>query len=31
MFKVSAVSVEASMQMLAKAGVWLKNTPPMKT
>jgi len=27
MFKVSATSVDASMQMLAKAGDRLKNTP----
>jgi len=30
MFKVSATSVDASVQMLAKAGDRLKNTPPMK-
>jgi len=28
MFKVSATSVDASMQMLEKAGDRLKNTPP---
>jgi len=27
MFKVSATSVDARVQMLAKACVWLKNTP----
>jgi len=27
MFKVSAANVDASMNTLAKAGDWLKNTP----
>jgi len=30
MFKVSTVSVDASTQTLAKAGDWLKMTPPPK-